>query len=197
MPEDINDEYSVSINGISIIDSRILQINEYIEFVKAEGLKHLLVAFEKHSQSDIGDCLQIFYNLNQLPYIVDYIINRSLTLSVDALKLNCAINNLGDERDKDRTKPGSAQKIDSSQWKITFWKQFPNTLDIIYNNVLNVWTLQRVLERKEDLNTHNFYISALDGEICSGFWLKLTSAFEKELEYICNSMRIIDININS
>ena len=188
-----DDMFSISVDEIDIIQDKKPSVENAGLFIRIEATKALNIALESGSQIDIGAILQVFFNLGELQKMVGSIVDRYLANIADSIRLATNMTQLMSDAEKkiDKSKPGSATKMDTVAWKNSLWSKLTTSLELIYTLTVSVCTLQRVLERKEDGATHTLFISLFEENVCDKYWKKMCALFETEIEAAANNAKFV------
>lgn len=146
-----------------------------LEFLKAADVKVRLQAdsllrqgLESLNQVDVGNALQVYFNLEELPATVSLLVSRNVAdmehKAKQALDLRHSLT-------------GSAGP---GGWQETLWSRIRDLASEIENSTVGIWHLQQVIAKKRDPVTHVCFgdVIAEDGHdnILTVYWEKMTHA---------------------
>ncbi|KAL3899765.1 MAG: hypothetical protein SGCHY_001804 [Lobulomycetales sp.] len=160
------------LSGINVADVEMQRIFDAKNTIQQAAEDILTEGLASQNQSDLFECLAVFYHLGLLN-------SRVLSKAI-------FLRSLGAD---------SAQKPSAEATK-AFWTRLEAFIDNIYSSSAAIYVLDLALSRKRDTLTGELYSEIVSETIGSGgvvsyFWKSLTQTFEKELKQAVKSSQIL------
>ncbi|RKO88423.1 Golgi transport complex subunit 5-domain-containing protein, partial [Blyttiomyces helicus] len=190
------------LSGIEVVDAEIQTIADAKRQIAAEAEKLLDVGMSTQNQTDVAAGLQVFHNLGQMASTtqarVDGMLEtiaRETHVALDVASLNKEVkgkSNAAPSQGGVRrvNEPTTAQQ-NAIVWASLLWTRIERLMDVMYENAVKVYLLEKVLARKRDLVTHvpflDEVVKNMDGNIVSYFSRILAHSFERELRLATKS----------
>lgn len=148
-----------------------------LEFLKAADVKVRIEAdallrkgLESHNQVDVGNALQVHFNLEELPSAMSSLVSRNVADMEHKAKLAFDLRH---------SLTGSAGP---GGWQETLWSRIKDLVSEIETSTVGIWHLQQVIAKKRDPVTHVCFDDVLtegghDG-VLAVYWEKMTHALK-------------------
>ncbi|KAJ1554271.1 hypothetical protein HK096_004319, partial [Nowakowskiella sp. JEL0078] len=182
------------LSGIHIIDNEL----NFIATTKSkiiENAEYLLNSgLSSQNHGDIASGLQILQNLNLMSLktqsIIDTILSKIISEMQTALSVTIVAHDIKDSTNSSGSPQGGMRRAvnndySNSSWTIALWDRLENLMDIMYEESIKIYLLEKVLSRRKDPITHIVFlvdvVKTLGENMIDYFWRALSISFEKEL----------------
>ncbi|KAI9339588.1 Golgi transport complex subunit 5-domain-containing protein [Obelidium mucronatum] len=176
------------LSGIDIVDPELGKVNDARTTILAEGQKQLLQGLKGQNQAEIASGLQVFYNIGLISSKTRTLVDDSLEVISKETQVALNVQTLSKEIKEQHNQTGKGAEpvnVTSPHYTVNLWKRLEALIDIVYENTVKVYLLERVLSRKRDPITQVSYIdqvaSAMEGSLIKYFWKAVSLNFEKEI----------------
>jgi len=181
---------------VDVVRDQMAYIRERSAAISREANDALDRGMEAMSQANVGAALQVHYNLNDLREVVDARVAFHVSAAVESIKdavdpegvgrSASDASSSGDAARRGRhptAPPSGAERA----WIDALWRRNDAALDVVYENAMSVWHLQRVLAKKRDPLTATLFLeevvgrAASDQALCDRFWAALAKGVSEQL----------------
>ncbi|KAI8849185.1 Golgi transport complex subunit 5-domain-containing protein [Chytridium lagenaria] len=178
------------LSGIQVVEVQLPKVKKTRTAVISQAEKQIQEGLKTQTQPEIASGLQVFYNLNQLSEKTKDILDRILdtliqnvrsALDASILSKEIQESNAALERSRKENGPGPV-----TLYAAGLWRRMEDFMDVLYENTLKVYLLERVLVRMRDPLAQTTFldlvVKVIDGGIIQYYWKTLLHSFEKELK---------------
>ena len=178
-------EKSDSLVGVECVDAQREWVVQVQKLVRKEANEALKRGMEVQSQADVGNALQVHYNLDELSIAVDIQVNQYASIAIEAIKEALdwqkvqsaaaqVVNQSGLSKKSTALPSNSASTsylnninnnrthgISGGQEEIyqnVLWERLEYGFEVVYESAMSVWHLQRVLAKKRDPLSHVLFL---------------------------------------
>lgn len=156
---------------------------------------------ENQDMEGIASALQIFFNFGELYKVIQEAVEAIEKRVSTSFRKMLDVSTIGDPA-KLAGKSGKVEKLNASTLRAAFWDRVDSLSEELFRHVLQVWTLQGVLLRKQDPLTFVVFIDAYNTErqiaeakqalsgkrvsfesLLEYFWVRLTAIVSSELTH--------------
>ncbi|XP_050228083.1 conserved oligomeric Golgi complex subunit 5 [Mercurialis annua] len=183
------DEYDL--HGIDCIDEELNWIKEIGERLRTEAMKVLERGMEGLNQAEVGTGLQVFYNLGELKFTVEQLVNKYKGIGVKSVSLALDMKAItssggGGFGPGGIRGSGTPQIGGGAKARDGLWQRMGSCMDQLHSLVVAVWHLQRVLSKKRDPFTHVLLLDEVIKEgdlmLTDRVWEALVKAFSNQMK---------------
>jgi hypothetical protein len=147
------------IAGVEVVDEEIPWLLEVGNQIRRDAMKGLESGMEALNQAEVGGILQVFYNMGELKYTIESLINRykemavkSVSFALDMKAISASVGvSLGSGGIQ---RSGAPQGAGASKARESLWQRIGACMDQLHSIVVAAWHLQRVLSKKRDPISH-------------------------------------------
>ncbi|ORY48945.1 hypothetical protein BCR33DRAFT_677247 [Rhizoclosmatium globosum] len=179
------------LSGIDVVDPEVVKVEAARSLVLEQGEKQLLEGLKTQNQAEIAAGLQVFYNIGLVSSKAKSLIDDALDViskeTQSALNVQTLSKEIKDQHAlTDKGKKGvELVNVTGPAYTSKLWKRLEGLMDIVYDNTVRVYLLERVLARKKDPLSQAAYIDqvseAMEGNVIKYFWKMVSLNFEKEI----------------
>ncbi|KAJ3110915.1 Conserved oligomeric Golgi complex subunit, partial [Physocladia obscura] len=183
----------VDLTGIEIVDPEIVKLGSLKASIISQGSKELEEGLKSQNQVVIASGLQIFYNLGEISKKTKYIVDEFLTTINKEIQSALNVQTLSKEIKEKHAQTAQGKKgveivnVSGLEYTSNLWKRLESLMDILYENTIKCYNLERVLSRKRDPLTQAAYIDQIVEDDMNGvhivkyYWKSVSQMFEKEI----------------
>ncbi|KAI4306003.1 hypothetical protein L6164_029322 [Bauhinia variegata] len=179
------------LQGIDVVDEELNWVRETGDKLRNEAMNVLERGMEGLNQAEVGTGLQVFYNLGELKFTVEQVINkykglgaRSVSVALDMKAISGSPG--GGFGPGGIRGSGTPQIGGGAKAKEALWQRIGSCMDQLHSIVVAVWHLQRVLSKKRDPFTH---VLLLDEVIQEGDPMLTDRVWEAIVKTFANQMK--------
>lgn len=194
-----------SLNGIDVVEDRIVGLRDIRENVETEGDKLFDRGLENINQADIASGLQILYNLGvlkgRIPKVlrkIQHDIERNITATLDTSTLHREVKAV------ESGYKASGRRMDggSSTWAIAMWNRIGTLMDDCATAYEKVHAIEKVISIKRDLVTQISFLESMASDLDDStptrlFWVEFARTFEAQLQSACRSTSFLQQTFGS
>ncbi|KAJ3067856.1 Conserved oligomeric Golgi complex subunit [Podochytrium sp. JEL0797] len=178
------------LTGIDIVDPKIVKVEAAKANILSLGDKQLLDGLNSQNQAEIATGLQVFYNIGLIASKTKLVIDESLDVITKATQSALSIQTLNKEKDQysqseKGKKDEGATTMTNPVYTANLWKRLEGLMDIVFENTVKVYLLERVLARKKDPLTQLAYLDqvsgTVEGNLIKYYWKMVSLNFEREI----------------
>ncbi|ORZ19511.1 Golgi transport complex subunit 5-domain-containing protein [Absidia repens] len=179
-------------DGIDIVTNDLSMIQLCRERLIQEGDHLLQEGIDTHSQTKMAAGLQIFYNMKMMVPKVETLTNGMLDDLNGSIKHVVDMQSLQKKVKETTSSPGPAgrranNEPTQSPLANALWSRMDDLMQVMSDNCIKIYNLEKVLELKKDSYTHISYLDEIvkildTSSLVSHFWRILSATFEKELK---------------
>ena len=170
-------EASDSMVGVECVDAQREWVVQVTKLVRREANEALKKGMEVQSQADVGNALQVHYNLDELSIAVDVQVNQYASIAIESVKeatdwqkiqsaassmasksssgLNNNNNNSTHSAYTNRSGVSGGQE---EIYQNVLWERLESCFEVVHESAMSVWHLQRVLAKKRDPLSHALFL---------------------------------------
>ena len=170
-------EASDSLFGVECVDAQREWVVQVTKLVRREANEALKKGMEVQSQADVGNALQVHYNLDELSIAVDVQVNQYASIAIESVKeatdwqkiqsaassmasksstgLNSNNNNSTHSAYTNRSGVSGGQE---EIYQNVLWERLESCFEVVHESAMSVWHLQRVLAKKRDPLSHALFL---------------------------------------
>jgi len=170
-------EASDSLVGVECVDAQREWVVQVTKLVRREANEALKKGMEVQSQADVGNALQVHYNLDELSIAVDVQVNQYASIAIESVKeatdwqkiqsaassmasksstgLNNNNNNSTHSAYTNRSGVSGGQE---EIYQNVLWERLESCFEVVHESAMSVWHLQRVLAKKRDPLSHALFL---------------------------------------
>ncbi|XP_002526650.2 conserved oligomeric Golgi complex subunit 5 [Ricinus communis] len=185
------DEYDLM--GIDCVDEELNWIKEIGEKLRSEAMKVLERGMDGLNQAEVGTGLQVFYNLGELKFTVEHLVNKykgigvkSVSLALDMKAISAGGGGASGFGPGGVRGSGTPQIGGGVKAREGLWQRMGGCMDQLHSVVVAVWHLQRVLSKKRDPFTHVLLLDEVikDGDLMltDRVWEALVKTFASQMK---------------
>ncbi|KAJ3297647.1 Conserved oligomeric Golgi complex subunit, partial [Rhizoclosmatium sp. JEL0117] len=152
------------LSGIDVVDPEVVKVEAARSLVLEQGEKQLLEGLKAQNQAEIAAGLQVFYNIVLVSSTAKSLIDDALDViskeTQSALNVQTLSKEIKDQHAlTDKGKKGvELVNVTGPAYTSKLWKRLEGLMDIVYDNTVRVYLLERVLARKKDPLSQAAYI---------------------------------------
>ena len=171
-----------SLVGVECVDAQREWVVQVTKLVRREANEALKKGMEIQSQADVGNALQVHYNLDELSIAVDVQVNQYASIAIEAIKestdwqkiqsaaslmtskSSAAMNNSNNNNTNNNSTSNiynSRSGVSGGQEEIyqnVLWERLESCFEVVHESAMSVWHLQRVLAKKRDPLSHALFL---------------------------------------
>ncbi|KAJ4833599.1 Conserved oligomeric Golgi complex subunit [Turnera subulata] len=189
------DEYDL--RGLEPVDEELEWVKEVGDRLRREGMRVVERGMEALNQAEVGTGLQVFFNLGELNFTVDQLVNKYKGLGVKAIATALDMkaisaagggpgSGFGSGGPGGIRGSGTPQIGASARAREALWQRMATCMDQLHSVVVAVWHLQRVLYKKRDPFTHILLLDEVikegDPMLTDRVWEALIKAFASQMK---------------
>lgn len=151
--------------GVEAVDAQVPWLAETGQFIRAEALKALETSMENLNQVEVGDDLQVFYNMGELRATVDGQLakykaaaTKAVSTALDMKAISASGGGLGGAGPGGIARSGTPQLGATAKARDALWQRMQQCRDSAHATLLATWHLQRVLAKKRDPISHVVFL---------------------------------------
>ncbi|KAJ3015917.1 UNVERIFIED_CONTAM: Conserved oligomeric Golgi complex subunit [Siphonaria sp. JEL0065] len=176
------------LTGIDVVDAETGKVAAAKATILLEGEKLLLDGLKGQNQADIASGLQVFYNIGLVSQKTKTLVDNSLDIIAKETQFALNVQTLSKEIKEQHSQTGKGAEpvnVTSPHYTVNLWKRLEALMDIVYENTVKVYLLERVLSRKKDPLSQVSYIDqvsgSMEGNLIKYYWKIISLNFEKEI----------------
>jgi len=168
-----------SLIGVECVDAQREWVVQVTKLVRREANEALKKGMEVQSQADVGNALQVHYNLDELAIAVDVQVNQYASIAIESVKeatdwqkiqsaassmaskSSTAINSSNSNNNNTSSTYTGRSGVSGGQEEIyqnVLWERLESCFEDVHESAMSVWHLQRVLAKKRDPLSHALFL---------------------------------------
>lgn len=168
-----------SLVGVECVDAQREWVVQVTKLVRREANEALKKGMEVQSQADVGNALQVHYNLDELAIAVDVQVNQYASIAIESVKeatdwqkiqsaassmaskSSTAMNSSNSNNNNTSSTYTSRSGVSGGQEEIyqnVLWERLESCFEVVHESAMSVWHLQRVLAKKRDPLSHALFL---------------------------------------
>eukprot|EP00210_Caulerpa_lentillifera_P004749 g4533.t1 len=162
----------LDVTGVTVLQQDTELLNSLSSRVRAKGELALFKGQEMLDQAEVGNALQVFFNLHELPSVIEMVISKKLLALNHKSRISFDFHKLTNESNK-------------SSLHENVWSSLRSLIKDLEEEVTAIWHLQEVLLKKTDPVTHVEFLSVVENgdKILNTFWSSVSGIIERSLSH--------------
>lgn len=158
--------------GVTVLQQDADFLTALSSRVRVNGELALLKGQELLDQTEVGNALQVFFNLHELPSAIEMVINKKISKLNQKARISFDFHQLTGDSGK-------------SSLQENVWSSVRSLINELEEEVTAIWHLQDVLLKKTDPVTHVEFSSVVEGgnKALDRFWTSATGILERSLNH--------------